>query len=78
MTDKLRFDFINSLPQPFLARFCGDKVWWPVESIEVECALVRIAVCGKLQIKPFSEVMEIKDADNETHDPDTFYNEEQE
>jgi hypothetical protein len=38
MSDVLRMDYINSLPQPFLVRFCGDKDWWwPVNvSIGVE------------------------------------------
>lgn len=73
MSDKLRMDYINSLPHPFLARFCGDETWWPVNDFEVETALMRIDVCGKLEVKSFGEVMEIQDGENVTHDPDTFY-----
>lgn len=73
MTDMLRLEFINSLPQPFMARFCGDTLWWPIHDFEVRCALVRIDVCGKLQVKGFGEVMEIRDGDGATHEPDTFY-----
>lgn len=49
MIDVLRMDHINSLPQPFLVRFCGDKDWWwPVHDFEVGTGLMRIDVCGKL------------------------------
>ena len=71
--DVLRMDYINSLPQPFLARFCGDKIWWPVHDFEVQTGLMRIDVCGLLQAKYFSEVMEIKDGEWRAHDPDSFW-----
>lgn len=73
MSDRLRMDYINSLPQPFLARFCGDADFWPVNDFEVQTALMRIDVCGKLQVMRFSEVMEIKDGDLIAHDPETFW-----
>jgi hypothetical protein len=66
-------DYINSLPQPFFARFCGGKEWWPVHDFEVETGLMRIDVCGFLQAKYFAEVMEIKDGDLRPHDPGTFW-----
>lgn len=73
MSDKLRMDYINSLPQPFLARFCGDKSKWQVHDICVETGLIRIDVCGKLDIKHMGEVMEIWDCDGASHDPDDWY-----
>jgi hypothetical protein len=73
MSDVLRMDYINSLPQPFLVRFCGDKIWWPVNDFEVETGMMRIDVCGKLQAMHFSEVMEIRDGDHQAHDPESFY-----
>lgn len=74
MSDLLRMDHINSLPQPFLVRFAGDKDWWwPVYDFEVQTGLMRIDVCGKLQVKEFGEVMEIRDGDGKPHDPDSFY-----
>jgi hypothetical protein len=74
MTDLLRMEYINSLPHPFLARFSGEKDWWwPVNDFEVQTGLLRIDVCGKLEVKSFCEVMEIRDGDHVTHDPDTFY-----
>lgn len=71
--DRLRMDHINSLPQPFLARFCGDRDWWPVADFEVQTGLMRIDVVGKLQVMRFSEVMEIQDGNSVFHDPETFY-----
>ena len=78
MADKLRMDYINSLPQPLLVRFCGDsdKYWWPVIDIDVETGLTRIDVCGLSQVTSFGEVMCVKDANLEEYDPETFYNEE--
>lgn len=71
--DVLRMDYINSLPQPFLVRFCGDKCWWPVNDFEVQTGLMRIDVCGLLEVKSFGEVAEIKDGNLCLHDPETFY-----
>ena len=76
MSNLLRMDYINSLPHPFLARFCGDKTWWPVNDFEVETGLMRIDVCGKLQVKMFAEVMGVMDGNFVEQDSDTFYNEE--
>lgn len=74
--DMLRMDYINSLPQPFLARFFGDRDLWPVYDFEVQTGLMRIDVCGKMQVMRFGEVAEITDGDGVAHDPDTFYVEE--
>lgn len=76
MGDRLRMDYINSLPQPFVARLYGHKDWWwPVYDIEVQCALIRIDVCGKLQVCDFSDVAEIKDETGKKHDPDDWWHE---
>jgi len=74
MSDLLRMEYINSLPQPFIARFCGGDRW-PVYDIDVETGLMRIDVVGKLQVKHFSDVVELHDADGTIHDADDFYNE---
>lgn len=73
MSDLLRMDHINSLPQPFFVRFCGDQIWWPVNDFEVGTGLMRIDVCGKLQVKHFGEVAELRDGAHVEHDPETFY-----
>ena len=72
MKDVLNMDHINGLPQPFVARFCGGYEW-PIHDIDVETGLLRIDVCGKLQVRHISEVMAFKDADGVDHDSDSFY-----
>lgn len=70
--DRLRMDYINSLPQPFTAHlYCGSV--WPVYDIDVETGLLRIDVCGKLEAKHVSDVREFIDTDGGGHDPDSFY-----
>ena len=76
MSDLLRMNYINSLPQPFIVRLCGDKAWWPVEDIDVETGLMRVDVHGKLEVRRFGEVAEIKSVDGPEHDPEDWYNEE--
>ncbi|MEJ8308572.1 hypothetical protein [Agrobacterium larrymoorei] len=73
MSDLLRMDYINSLPQPFFIRFCGDSEFWPVHDFDVETGLVRIDVVGLLEVKRFGEAMEVRDGDHRLHDADTFY-----
>ncbi len=72
MTDLLRMDYINSLPQPFIATFCGGAEW-PVNDIDVETGLLMIDVFGKLQCMGIGEVMHFTDADGKNHDTETFY-----
>jgi hypothetical protein len=72
MTDKLDFDAINALSMPFWARFCGGDIW-PVYDIDVETGLMRIDVCGLLQVMHFADVIEIRDADGRAHDSDDFW-----
>lgn len=71
-TDILRMDFINSLPQPFMANFIG-KDRWPVYDIAVDGACLRIDVFGMLQHKAFCEVVSLEDADGNIHDAEIFY-----
>ena len=73
MTDRLDMDAINALPQPLVARFGGGHDW-PVHDIDVQTGLMRIDVCGKLDVKHFSEVLTLV-ADGEEHDADRFWNE---
>jgi hypothetical protein len=73
MSDKLRIDYINRLPQPLIAAQIGDGYQWPVSEIDVETGLMIIDVVGKTQPLHISEVREFIDADGGRHDPDTFY-----
>lgn len=72
MSDLLQMDYINSLPQPFIAHlFRGSE--WPVYDIEVETGLVRIDVIGLLEIKRISDVKFFRDANGVEHPSYTFY-----
>jgi hypothetical protein len=49
----------------------GDE--WPLESIDVQTGMMRIDVCGKLQVKHIGDVREFIDADGDRHSADSFY-----
>lgn len=70
--DKLRLDYINSLPQPFVAHFFGGDEW-PVYEIEVKTGLIMIDVCGKLQENRIGDVKFFRDMNGIEHDSETFY-----
>lgn len=72
MADKLKLESINALPGPLLARFVGGDIW-PVADIDVETGLMRIDVCGLLEVKQFADVTQITDGDHEKHDADSFW-----
>lgn len=72
MADLLRMDYINSLPQPFIAHLYGNREW-PVHDIDVETGLLRIDVCGLLDVKHISDVRFFRDMDGVEHDADSFY-----
>ena len=73
--DLLDMRYINSLPQPFIARFLGG--WeWPVYDIDVETGLMRIDVVGKLQVTHIGEVTHFRDAEGVEHVVDSLYLEE--
>jgi hypothetical protein len=70
--DKLNLEYINSLPQPFIAHFFGGDEW-PIDTIDVETGLMHIDVCGKLQCKHIEDVKFFRDMDGIEHDPESFY-----
>lgn len=72
MTDLLRMDHINSLPQPFIANLFG-KSRWPIYDIDVQTGLLRVDVCGKLECMHIGDVVSFEDADGNIHDAETFY-----
>ena len=72
--DKLDIGYINNLPQPLTCRMIGDQDHkWPVQDICVETGLVRIDVCGLLQVVKVAEIISFKDMDDNVHDSDDFY-----
>jgi hypothetical protein len=52
--------YINSLPQPFMGRMLGGS-WWPIHDIEVETGLIRIDVCGLLDVKHIGDFTRFRD-----------------
>jgi len=72
MGDLLRLDYINSLPQPFIATFCGGGEW-PVYDIDVKTGLLRIDIVGKLQVTEIGEIDFFTDEAGKKHDTDSFY-----
>ncbi len=72
MADILRMDYINSLPQPFVATMIGG--WeFEVYDIDVETGLMRLNAMGKLDVTTIAEVRHFTDMDGVKHDPETFY-----
>ena len=70
--DRLRQDYINSLPQPFLiVQWDGTK--WPLIEICVETGFLAFDACGMRQPDHIGNVRSFIDADGVAHDADTFY-----
>lgn len=70
--DLLNMEYINGLPQPFIA-VLWSKSQWPVHDIDVEFGLVRLDVCGLLDRTPISDIVSFIDALGITHNADDFY-----
>lgn len=74
MSDLLRMDYINSLPQPFTALlYANEGWWWPIYDIAVDAGICRIDVCGKLQVIDFSDIKTIRDETGADHDPEDWW-----
>lgn len=74
MSDILDMEYINSLPQPLVARMlCGKDFDWPVYDICVQTGLVRIDVCGLLEVKSISDFSAFRDDYGKVYTPDDFY-----
>ena len=74
MADLLNIEKINALPHPLAAVQWGGGSWsFPVHDIDVETGMMRIDVCGLLQVTHFSEVKFLRDGDGIDHDSDIFY-----
>lgn len=72
MSDLLRLDYINSLPQPFIVHQWGGSEW-PLHDIDVETGLMHIDVCGMLDLVHIRDVRYFRDAEGVIHDAETFY-----
>jgi hypothetical protein len=76
VSDLLNMEKLNSTPQPFFVATSSTSPFWPVESIDVETGLMRIDVCGKLDLMHFGAIVRMRDLNGTELDPDDFYNEE--
>lgn len=70
--DLLNIEYINGLPQPFIA-ILWSKSQWPVHDIDVETGLMRLDVCGLLDLTHIRDVVSFIDALGVTHSADDFY-----
>lgn len=70
--DLLDMAYINSLPQPFLGRMLGGREW-PIHDIDVQTGLVRIDVCGLLDVKHIGDFTSFRDDRGVDHPADGFY-----
>ena len=72
MSDILRMEYINSLPQPFIVEQ-WDGAKWPLIDLCVETGCLRFDVCGMIQPSSIGEIKCFIDACGNRHDPETFY-----
>lgn len=70
--DKIDMLKFNSLPHPVTARMCGGSEW-PIETLDVQTGLMRLDVCGKIDLTHFAEVKTLIDVDGGEHDPEDFW-----
>lgn len=70
--DMLDMDYINSLPHPFLGKTRGGE-WWPIYDFEVQTGLVRIDVCGLLEVKDFCDFKAFRDGYGVERSYEAFY-----
>jgi len=73
--DMLDIDWINSLPQPFMAEYWlnGKRYWWPVNDFEVQTGLYRIDVCGKLDVCHIGDHFVFMDGNGVEHSYEDFF-----
>jgi hypothetical protein len=69
--DLLDMDYINSLPQPLFAK--SGSTWWPVHDIEVQTGLLRLEVCGMLDLAHVGDFLWFRDGCGKEHCADDFY-----
>ena len=70
--DMLNMKKFNALPSPVTARlFSGSEHW--IESLCVQTGLMRLDVCGQIDLSEFSLVKTLVDIDGGEHDPDDFW-----
>ena len=71
--DVIRIDEFDKLPAPVTARLLDGGEYW-IESICVETGLMRLDICGLIQIEDFVMVETLIDANDVEHDAEEFLN----
>ena len=70
--DLINMEKFNALPGLVIARlFSGDE--WCIESLCVQSSVMRLDVCGQIDISAFSLVAVLIDGDGNEHNPDDFW-----
>lgn len=70
--DLLNMALINSLGQLYGSEN-GSCWWWPINDIDVQTGMLRIDVCGILQVGHISDFSAIRGDDEVIRDIDDFY-----
>lgn len=70
--DLLDMAYINSLPHPFMGRTRGGW-WWPINDFEVQTGLIRIDVCGKMEVKHIGDFTAFRDGHGVERSSEAFY-----
>lgn len=71
--DLLNIEKINRLPHPLAAVMIGSGMNLMIENVCVETGLVRLDVCGRIDIDNFCMIRTIIDGEMNEHNPDDFY-----
>ena len=72
--DLLRMDYINSLPQPFMACLAAKSgAEYMVENIDVQTGSLRIDVMGQYDVIHICDVKYFIDDDECKHSTDSFF-----
>lgn len=51
----------------------GDKWWWPVVFVELECGLIKIDVCGLTENWSLDDCARLRIENDQIIDSDNFY-----
>ena len=70
--DLLDMDYINSLPQSLWVN-TGGMSYFPIHDIDVQTGLLRIDVCGLLDVLHIGSLFTIRDGHGKEHYVGDFY-----
>ena len=70
--DILSMEKFSALPHPIVGKMMGGGEW-EIETVCILTGIMRLNVCGKIDLEDFSMVKTIVDANGDEHDPDDFW-----